>query len=99
MSEPMKIPVYVHAQYDDWEKVYRFHAWGSDMSSQPSCGALVHTGEIDFTPPPHEVLVKGTIEMYRAEQKRIAAEAEAARALYEQKINDLLCLEYKPETT
>lgn len=94
----MKIKVYIHAQYDEYEKVYRYIPWSQEMSSQSQCGPLVETLEVDFAPPPHEVLVKGTIAGYREEQKRILAEAERNRAILEQRINDLLSIEYKSES-
>lgn len=94
----MKIPVFIHADYDEYEKVYHFKAWSQDMSGSEYVGPLVEKLEVDFTPPPHEVLVNGTIETYRAQQQKIRAEAESRVNLIQQRINDLLCIEYKPET-
>ncbi len=94
----MKIEGYIHASYCEYEKKYNFQIWGHDMSGQPSCGPLVEKVEVEFTPPPHEVMVKGTIAQYREQQKRVMAEAERLRNELEQRINDLLCIEYKPET-
>ena len=93
----MKLKVYIHANYDEYEKVYTYKAWSQDMSTSEYCGPLVETLEVDFTPPPHDVLVKGTIAQYREHQKKIMAEAERQRAILEQRINDMLCLEYQPE--
>ena len=93
----MKLTVYIHAEYNEWEKRHEFKVWSIDMSRTASCGPLVGTHEIDFDPPPNEVLVAGTIKEYRARQKEILAKSEMQRAELEQRINELLCLEYKPE--
>jgi hypothetical protein len=94
----MKLTCYIHAKYNEYEKKHEFHVLSFDASEySQSCGPLVGTHEFDFDPPPHDILVKGTIQQYRDEQKRIAGEAEAQCAALEQKINELLCLEYKEE--
>lgn len=93
----MKIKTYVHAHYDHYDKKYDFVLAPCDMSDFGSYGPLVGETEIDFDPPPHEVLVAGTIQQYRDEQKKILAEAEAKRATLEQRINELLCIDYTPE--
>lgn len=93
----MKIKCYIHACYDHLGKEYRFIVAHCDMSEYASYGPLVGETEIDFDPPPHDVLAAGTIQQYRDEQKKILAEAEAKRAALEQRINELLCIEYKPE--
>jgi hypothetical protein len=94
----MKMKAYVHAQYSEWAKEYRFSIWSQDMSS---CGGyvLVQEVEVDFEAPPREVLVNGTIEAYRKEQQNIRAEAESKVNRIQQAIDDLLCLEYKPEAS
>ena len=94
----MKIKVYIHADYDEYEKVFRFKAWSHDMTGSEYCGPLVMQTEVEFTPPPHEVLINGTVETYRAMQKKVLAEAERERTVIQQRIDDLLCIEYKPET-
>lgn len=94
----MKITGYIHAEYNEWEKKYVFKVWSMDMSSTPHCGPLVSTCDIEFEAPPHEVLVSGTIEKYREMQKQILAESEKRRSELEQKINELLCIEYRPDT-
>lgn len=93
----MKIKVYVHATYRAWLKEYEYQAWPQEMSATSGCGPLVHTADIEFNQPPREVLDSGTVAAYRAEQQRIYAEAEAKHAAIQQRINDLLCLEHKPD--
>ena len=90
----MKLPIYIFAKYDDYEKKYRFHAWGYDMTGS-DVGVLVEKREVSFDPPPHSALVEGTIAEYKETQKKIVAEAEKKRNEIQQKINDLLCLENK----
>lgn len=93
----MKIEVYIHAQWSTWDKEYRFHPWSQDMSNQPNCGALVGKVEIDFDPPPASVLVNGTVENYRKMQQTIRAESESKCNQIQEQINNLLCIEHKPE--
>ena len=92
----MKLKGYIHAQYDDYEKEYRFSVWSMNMTS---CQGYVFVDEVEleFTPPPHSALVNGTIEAYRAEQQKIRAEAESKVNMLQRAIDDLLCLEHKPE--
>lgn len=92
----MKLKVFIHAQYDEYDKVFNYHAWSQDMSSQPSCGPLVATTEVEFTPPPYTALVNGTVAKWREEQKQVRAAAESRVNIIEERIQDLLCLEYKP---
>lgn len=91
----MKAKAFIHAQWDEWDKKYSFHVWGADMSSQEGCGPLVETVEVEFTAPPHEVLVNGTIEGYRKQQQKVRAEGERLVNELQQRINDLLCIENK----
>lgn len=93
----MKIQGFIHAQWNEWDKEYHFQVWGHDMSSQESCGPLVETVVIEFTAPPREVLVNGTIEGYRKQQQKIRAEGERLVNELQQRINDLLCIENKSE--
>lgn len=92
----MKQKAYVHAQYNDWEKEYRFSVWSHDMSGVQGY-VLVQEIEVEFDAPPRDVLVNGTIEAYRKEQQKIRADAESKVNRLQQAIDDLLCLEYKPE--
>lgn len=95
----MKIQVFIHAQWNEYEKEYSFHPWGYDMSKSSSdCGPLVETVEIDFTPPPNEVLVNGTIAAYRKQQQNIRAHAEMQCNELQTRIDDLLCIENKSGT-
>lgn len=92
----MKLKCYVHAKHNEFTKQYDFPVYCADMSKYDSFGPMVGTHEFDFEPPPYDVLVNGTVSTYRAMQKQILAEAEAKRAQLEKRINELLCLEYKP---
>lgn len=91
----MKVKGYIHAQYDEYEKEYRFSIWTHDMTSCQGY-VLVEEVEIEFNAPPHEVLVNGTIAAYKAEQQKIRAEAESKVNRLQRAIDDLLCIEYKP---
>lgn len=94
----MKIKVYIHAQYSEYNKDYTFVPWQHDMSTQAHCGPLVGELEVEFTPPPMEVLITGAIEAYREQQKAVRAEAERMVNEIQHRINDLLCIEHKPES-
>ena len=93
----MKLKVFIHAQYSEYSKKYHFIPWQQDMSTQAHCGPMVGTHEFEFDEPPQEVLLKGTIEAYKQEQKAVMAEAERRHSEIQQRINDMLCIEYKPE--
>lgn len=93
----MKIKVFIHAQWDEYNKKYNFHPWGYDMSESSDCGPLVEKLEVEFNPPPNEVLVNGTIATYRKQQQNIRAAAEMECNSLQQKIDDLLCIENKSE--
>ena len=97
-EETMKIKVYIHAAWNEWDKEYSFRPWSQDMSSQASCGPLVGEVEIDFTPPPREVMVNGQIASFREQQKQIRAESERQCMEIQERIDNLLCIEHKPET-
>lgn len=94
----MKIKVYIHAAYSEYDHEYHFQPWQHDMSSQAHCGPMVGTVEFDFDPPPKEVLLKGQIEAYREQQKQVRAEAERMCNEIQGRINDMLCLEHKTDT-
>lgn len=94
----MKIEVFIHAQWSEYEKKYHFRPWGYDMTSNGDCGPLVEKLEIEFSPPPDAVLVNGTIEAYRKQQQNIRATAEMQCNQLQERINDLLCIENKSES-
>jgi hypothetical protein len=94
----MQIKVYVHARYNDWEKDWEFRPWSTDMSETDGFGKCVAEVEVEFKAPPREVLVNGQITAWRAEQKKIRAEAEKSCNDLERQIGDIQCIEYKPET-
>lgn len=91
----MKLKAYVHAMYDEHSKKHSFHL----LSFKAADSALVFMEgvELDFTPPPHDVLVNGTVAAFRAEKKRIEAEATAKVTQLDRQINEMLCIEHKPE--
>lgn len=94
----MKMKAYIHAQYDEYEKEHRFSVWSHDMSRGEMGYILIEEREIDFDAPPREVLVNGTVAEYRKMQQTLRTEAEEKCNRIQRSINDLLCIEYKPET-
>ena len=91
----MKIKAYINAQYDEYEKEYQFSVFPNDMTSVGY--TMIEELEIEFNAPPREVLVNGTVANYREMQKTIRAEAESKCNRIQRSIDDLLCLEYKPD--
>ena len=93
----MKIPVFIFAKYDDYDKRYSFHAWGFDMAGN-DVGQLIEKMEVEIDTPPHDVLVQGTISEYREQQKKIMADAYRKRQEIEERIKNMLSIEYKAES-
>lgn len=92
----MKVKGLIHAKYCEIEKKFDFSLFGCDMSE---CGYLVvEEVEIDFTPPPDGVLTGKTVELWRAKQREVQAVADRQVADLDRRINEMLCLEYKPES-
>ena len=89
----MKLTAYIHAEYDPWAKSYRFQISQVDMS--PNWGPVLATAEVEFDPPPHDVLVNGTIKQYREMQTKILAEAQMKHNEIEKTIQEMLCIECK----
>lgn len=93
----MKLDLTVHAKWNEWEKKYDYTAWCyEDMSSQGY--TPVQAVSVEFQEPPHEVLVNNTVAIWKREQDRIQAEATAKVNELQRQINEMLCIEHKPET-
>lgn len=91
----MKLKLYVHASWSEIQKKWTFAAFNCNMSS---CGyTMLEQIEVDYDPPPDSVLIAGTINVFRAEQDRIRAESQSKVEALQRKIDDMLCIEYKPE--
>lgn len=92
----MKLNVTVHAQWDQWEKKYVYTTWSyEDMSGQGY--TPIQTVEVEFQEPPLEVLSNKTVAIWKKEQERIQAEATQKVNELQRQINEMLCLEHKPE--
>lgn len=90
----MKADVYIAALYDSHGKDYTYHVF-----SYPPHEPFVNIEklQVEFTPPPFDVLQSKTVEAYRAEQQKIRAEAQSKVAKLQEAIDSMLCLEYKGE--
>jgi len=91
----MKMQCTLHAKANQYaEDGFDYHIFHhTDMTS---CGyTACDTVEVEFNLPPREVLTKGVVEAYRAEQQRIRAEAQSNVTQIEEAIQRLLCLEHK----
>ncbi len=89
----MKVSTMVWAIYSDARKDWHYTSHDSDMS--PHGWLKVKDAEIEFDEVPRDVLTKGTIEAYRAEQQKLRAEAEMKANAIEETIQKLLCIEDK----
>ena len=91
----MKMKCTLHAQADKYaEGGFSFSVFHED--DMTSCGYVAcDTVEVEFKEPPRDVLAKGAVAAYRAEQERIRAEAQSKVALLDEMIQKLLCLEHK----
>ncbi len=91
----MKVKGYVAAQYQAHLRKFEFQLW----PVKPSGGAFsaIQPVEVEIDEPPEDALISGTVEAWRKEQQRIQAEAEAKCTQLDRQINELLCIEYKPE--
>lgn len=91
----MKLPIYVYAAWQGWSEKYSFTAYSFkyDEGKIP-----ISEHEIEFDAPPVDVLNAGTVQLYIAEQQRIRAEAHVRVENLQKQIDELLALEYKPDT-
>jgi len=90
------VKAYVHAQYDNWTKEYKYSVWSiKDMT--PSNYTFIQEVDVPFHRVPDSVLRSGTINTYREQQKIIRAHAEKQVQAIQRNIDELLCIEHKPE--
>lgn len=91
----MKIKGYITANWNQWEKCHEFKVWSCDVSGKEY--TKITTVDVEFDAPPQEVLVAESVAAWKEEQQRIQAEATMKVNRLQQAINDMLCLEHKPE--
>lgn len=90
------VKAYVHAQWVAWEKQYKYSVWSmKDMTA--SGYTMIQEVDVPFIRVPESVLKNGTINVYREQQKAIRAQAEVHCQNLQKQIDDLLCIEHKPE--
>ena len=90
----MKLKAYVHSSYDQYEKTFRFCAFScKDMPGY----VFLEEVELDYEEPSHDAMINGTVAAYRAEQKRLRAEAEEKATQLERQIGEMLAIEDKRE--
>ena len=92
----MKITAHIQAQWDEYAKEYCYSVCHHEDMSE---FGYVHIGsqDVEFDPPPADVLIAGTVAAYRKEQEKIRAEAHSKVKRLQDSIDALLCLEHKPE--
>ena len=93
----MKIKCYIKALWMDHSQEYIFQIHSFE-STEGSSFISVEEQELEFTPPPIEVLHSKTVAVYRAEQEKIRAEAEVKRQNIQGQIDRMLALENKGVT-
>ena len=90
------VKAYVHAQYDNWKKEYKYSVWSvKDMTA--SNYTFIQEVNVPFHRVPDSVLRSGTIQTYREQQKIIRAHCEEQVQTLQMKIEELQCIEHKPE--
>lgn len=89
----MKVKVYIHAQYNQYEKTFSYSAHYCNM--QDYGYTLLETQDLEFTPPSFESLANKTIKALRDQQSKILATAQSESARVEQVIDILLYIEHK----
>lgn len=90
------VKAYVHAQYDNWKKEYKYSVWSvKDMTA--SNYTFIQEVDVPFHRVPDSVLRSGTINTYREQQKMLRAHCEAQVQTLQRKIEELQCIEHKPE--
>lgn len=92
----MEIKAYVHAKWCHHINEYEYHVFKhADMKT---CGYTRVGGETVIGFEPNEADMKnGTIAAMREAQQSIRAEAQGKVNQLEESIQQLLCIEYKPE--
>lgn len=91
----MKLKAYVHADYSKYSKKLEYTLYNQDMSSMNGFGSVVEVIELDFTPPPAEILVVGHVAMLREEKQKIRAKCETDVQKIDSVIGELLAIEDK----
>ena len=86
----MKVKCTLHAKVDRFAKDgFAYSVF--DHEDMASCGyTALDTVEVEFTMPPHDVLVNGLVAAFRAEQQRIRAEMQQRVNALEEQIQKLL---------
>ena len=90
----MKQEIFVHWKLHAWDKEPSYAIHTADMSSLKEYH-LLGTMDIDipFDLPGHAEVIKGRVAGFREEQGRLTAKI----ANIEGQIQELLCIEHKPE--
>jgi len=89
----MKLKVFAHAQYNEYEKSFSYHAFNCDMRDYGY--TLLETQEIEIRQPKFEELTNKTVAALREKQKTVMAAAQKELERVQTTIDSLLCIEYK----
>jgi len=89
----MKVKVFIHAQYNEYEKTFTYHSYNCDMCEYGY--TLIETQEVDVRQPTFEELTNKTIKALRNKQEKIMAAAHKETVSVQRVIDTLLCIEHK----
>lgn len=90
-----KMTVFVHLSNSQWGAGTEYSLFNLDMTDYGY--TLVATSEIEFEEPSRNDVVAGLVRGLRHEQQEIKAEAQSKVNRLQERIDSLLCLEYKEE--
>jgi len=89
----MKIKVFIHAQYNEYEKTFSYSAHYCDMEEYGY--TLLETRELEVKEPSYEALVNRTVKALRKKQEKVLAVAQSEYQRVQNTVDALLCLEHK----
>ncbi len=93
MDARIKVKVWLHAQYNEYEKTFSYSAHYCDMSDYGY--TLLETREIEIRQPTFEELTNKTVKSLRKKQEALLASAQKEYNRVQNTIDTLLCLEHK----
>ena len=92
----MKITCNIYALYMSHMNEY-VYVCTSSKYGEDSSFIFIEAKDIEFTPPPNDVITARTVEAFQRELVKIRAEAEVKRQNIQAQIDRLLCIEHKAE--
>ena len=98
-TETIEKQVHLYAIWGEYQKTWDYYITDTPPDAMKQQGWVhVESKTVEFDrPAPDADWSPAAIELTRAEQQRIRAEAEAKCTALDERINSMLALEFKPE--